>query len=638
MANTVSDEDLLNDLEKVATKLNESPTIDQYKTHGKYPPWKIRYQFGSWSKAKQEAGLDLNRTGSTHHTSKKALINDVQRVAENLGRSPTATQYNDEGKYSLGTLQRHFGSWNEAKKRAGIETYTEKGNPEYTNEELLNDLREFANERDGALTFQEYRKREGPDPSVLESRFGSWNKAKERVGLEPNPQHRSKSYDHKEELLDDLKRVATEIGESPSQRQYRAHGEFTPSTLQDSFNSWNNAKREAGLPVHQPDEFVPSEELIRDLQRTANLLGTTPSKKQYDEWGEYSHTLCQKRLDSWNLAVAAAGLNPNIEFNISEEELLDDIKEVASTVDVTPTVDDYREHGRYGLGPIYDNFDSWMTALNAAGYEWSKYDYSDEELLRSLRDISDGEYAPRRSVYEEDWAHSNIKRRFGSWWGGCVQAGLLPRSRRPLTPRAIHEYHRAAVSLEPHYRTYALLFQFTGMPARIVECFTADWVADRRKRNIIRVPSEITQTGEPWLFQYPDQWYNPYTGESEATELPETLNWFTNIYDEVPLNKQVFSQIIKRVSRQGDLEDFRQTIYHTNIGYVPDVNPVDLRMTQGVNLVEQEADEETIRRHLGTEESKWGGSVKDCYLWAYIHRDYEPQNYDPPDIVLGSVK
>lgn len=637
MVESVTDEELLKDLKRVAKELSESPTTDQYKTHGKYTPWKLRSRFGSWSDAKKEAGLGLNRSGSTYHTNKEDLIRDIQRVGKKIGGSPTGAQYKDEGEYSIGTLKRQFGSWNEAKEQAGFETFSQS-NIGYSDEELLDDLKKFANECDGSPTILQYREREGPDPDTIVDHFGSWNEAKERAGLKQNSRHESKSYDNKQELLDDLKNVAEVLDESPSMNQYRNHGEYSPTSFQNEFGSWNNAKEQAGLDIYPPDKLVPAEELIRDLQRTADRLGTSPSKTQYDEWGVYSHTICQNRFGSWNDALMTANIEVNVEIDIPEERIIEDIQNVASIVDETPTTDDYRNHGEHSLGPVFRHFGSWIDALTAAGYDWVPYEYSDEELLKSLRDISDNEYAPRRSKYGEEWTHGNIKRRFGSWWAGCVQAGLLPRNRRPLSPRAIHEYHQAAVSLEPHYGTYALLLQFTGMPSRIIENFSADWVADRERRNIIRVPYEETKAGKPWLFEYPDTWLNPYTGDREPTELPETLDWFTSNYERVPRNRTTFPQIVKRVASKGGLEDHRRMIYHTNIGYIPDVSPTDLRMTQGVNLVEQGVEKEKIRQRLGIEESKWGGKVEDCYLWAYIHRDIQPQNYDPPDVFLDPVE
>lgn len=637
MAESPSNKNLLDDLKRVANEYNDPLTAKQYRTHGRYPLSKLYDRFGSWNEAKEDAGLNLNKSDSTDRTSKNTLIRDIHRVADQFGESPTVTQYKKAGKYPMNALKKQFGSWNEAKDQAGLETYTEEGNRKYTNEELLKDIQKFADECDRSPTFQEYRDRKGPDPTTIEDRFGSWNKAKEKAGINTNSRFGSKSYESKQHILDDLNYVAEKIGESPSSIQYAECGEYDPSAVHNAFGSWNNAKEKADLEIYSPDRLVPADELIHDIQRCADRLGTTPSKNQYDKHGTYSHTICQHRFGSWNNALQAANIEPNLEMNIPKDTIVDDIRNMASIVEGTPTSVEYTKYGEYGLGPIYRHFGSWIDALTAAGYDWTPYKYSNEELLKSLRDVSENEYAPRRFEYQQEWTHGNIRKRFGSWWAGCVQAGLLPRRRRPLSPRAIHEYHKAAINLEPHYRTYALLFQFTGIPSRIMQHFSADWVADRENRNIIRVPFEVTKSGEPWLFQYPDQWYNPYTEEKEDTELPGTLNWFCNVYEEVQRCKTTFPQIIKRVANKGGLKNYRRTMHHTNIGNIPDVNPEDLRMTNGVNLVEEGVDKKTIRSRLGIDESNWGGEVNDCYLWSYIHRNIEPKGYEPPDVVLNPV-
>ena len=639
MGSKPSNTDLLNDLQEVADDLGETPTIDQYKTHGSYTPWQIRSQFGSWTDAKEEAGLPVNRSGSKHYANDEALIEDIQRVAEEVQESPTARQYQEKGEYSLKTIQRRFGGWNKAKQEADLETYSNTGRKKYTDEELLNDLQRVAEEIGKSPTFQQYRSEGAADPCALEDRFGSWNKAKKRANLKTHSQHGPTSYDDEQEVLDDLREVATRLDDSPSVSQYRTHGEYPVSACETAFGSFNNAKEQAGLDIYPPDEFVPAEELLADLQQTADLIGTSPSKKQYNEWGTYTAPLFQDRFGSWNDAIKAANLEPNIEIDIPEDRILDDIKAVASIVGDTPSVDDYREHGKHTLKPVYRHFGSWVDALTAAGHEWVPYEYSDLELLESLRDAAESKYSPRRSEYTDEWGHTgSLRQRFGSWWAACVMAGLLPRRRRPLSPAAIHEYHQAALDLEPHYRAYALLIQFTGLPTRLVAKFESEWDTDRQNRNIIRVPAEETKAGDPWLFQYPKTWLNPHTGEREPTGLPEALGWFTTHYDQAQRSRTTYPQIIKRVASQGNLEDHRRIIYHSNIGYVPDVSPEDLRITLGVNLVEQGVERDAIRRRLGLNESNWGGEVEDFCLWTYVHRDYEPQNYDPPDVVLDPIK
>lgn len=57
-----------------------------------------------------------------------------------------------------------------------------------------------------------------------------------------------------------------------------------------------------------------------------------------------------------------------------------------------------------------------------------------------------------------------------------------------------------------------------------------------------------------------------------------------------------------------------------------------------MNLAEQEVEKETIRRHLGIEESNWGGDIEDCISGHMCIENYGRQNYDPPDIALEPVE
>jgi len=69
-----------------------------------------------------------------------------------------------------------------------------------------------------------------------------------------------------DELLDDLKRVAKEIGAaSLSSREYNDNGgKFTAGTIGMRFGSWNNALTKAGLQLVNQRE-VPVEALFKNL-------------------------------------------------------------------------------------------------------------------------------------------------------------------------------------------------------------------------------------------------------------------------------------------------------------------------------------------------------------------------------------
>jgi len=55
-------------------------------------------------------------------------------------------------------------------------------------------------------------------------------------------------------------------------------------------------------------------------------------------------------------------------------------------------------------------------------------------------------------------------------------------------------------------------------------------------------------------------------------------------------------------------------------------------------LLEQSVSKEAIKRRLKIQESERGGDIKDCYLWKYVHREAEPNNYHTQDVVLNPIE
>lgn len=54
-------------------------------------------------------------------------------------------------------------------------------------------------------------------------------------------------------LLDELERLADELGETPSAPEMNEMGEFCVMTYANRFGSWNEALEEAGLPLNQEE-------------------------------------------------------------------------------------------------------------------------------------------------------------------------------------------------------------------------------------------------------------------------------------------------------------------------------------------------------------------------------------------------
>jgi transposase len=80
----------------------------------------VRKRFGSWSEAKEIAGIEPQGTGAPKYTQEK-LLDMLRNCAEKHGGDCSAKQFAaDEETCAPETLQRRFGSWNEAKRQAGL--------------------------------------------------------------------------------------------------------------------------------------------------------------------------------------------------------------------------------------------------------------------------------------------------------------------------------------------------------------------------------------------------------------------------------------------------------------------------------------------------------------------------------------
>jgi len=116
-------------------------------------------------------------------------------------------------------------------------------------------------------------------------------------------------------------------------------------------------------------EKIPVDEMVEELQRMADELGRPPKSTEMNTMGEYSAATYQNRFGSWNAALSKAGMVPHRRRNEPDERLLDDIRRVAGLINKPPTANDIREHADYSLSTFVRRFGSWNDALKHAGLE-----------------------------------------------------------------------------------------------------------------------------------------------------------------------------------------------------------------------------------------------------------------------------
>jgi HNH endonuclease len=138
------------------------------------------------------------------------LLEELRGCAKRLGRSPTMREFSvdPQARPHPQTLVTRFGSWNRAKRRAGLVARRFA-----TREELLRQLRELGAELGRTPTGADLARRRSsmPSKSLYWQTFGSFRAALRAAGFDvPRPQERA------ERALDDGARLARRLRRLPS--------------------------------------------------------------------------------------------------------------------------------------------------------------------------------------------------------------------------------------------------------------------------------------------------------------------------------------------------------------------------------------------------------------------------------------
>lgn len=213
----ISTDEILLDIKNVALFLGKNTiTIDEYNFNGKYHSTTIRKRVGSWKKALELAGLEVNN----HHfyIEDEEYIRDLQSVARKLEKTTiTTSEYSKHGFYDAQKLSKRFGGWNKALGSAGLQPtgYTIS----VSDQELLSDIEKTWIRLGRQPTTSDIKA--GLSAYGLTTyirHFGSWRKSLERfveyINLEdesteqPQPSHecilKNESIDYKHKTRRDI--------------------------------------------------------------------------------------------------------------------------------------------------------------------------------------------------------------------------------------------------------------------------------------------------------------------------------------------------------------------------------------------------------------------------------------------------
>lgn len=172
------------------------------------------------------------------------------------------------------------------------------------------------------------------------------------------------------ELLDDLRAFGEELGRPPTRKEMNESGPHSSTPYYTRFGGWNEALELAGFePNHRE---VSDEELLAELRRLEDELDHEPRIKDVREHGKFAPSTFTRRFGSWLEAREAAGQTGTAELldrRVSRDELITALQTVAMEVGRAPSQRDMTEHGEYSVRPFYREFGSWLDALEEAGME-----------------------------------------------------------------------------------------------------------------------------------------------------------------------------------------------------------------------------------------------------------------------------
>jgi hypothetical protein len=235
-------------------------------------------------------------------TTEKTLLNELNRLHDELGVPPRTVDMGKHGRFSPALYAERWGSWEGALKAAGIdgdpgrppkeavvEDITETERTEEDSEDNGGEEAEHSDENLRAIRRCNERVEGTPRPEDLRERghsvnevldeYGTWKDALEAAGLEteyidPSPDHGGRNTGRKEELFEELRRYAKLHGEKPSAEDLRtADWTASPEEYREVFGTVEEAVAEGFV---EDDGGEDEDELVGEIKRYYLRKGAAP--------------------------------------------------------------------------------------------------------------------------------------------------------------------------------------------------------------------------------------------------------------------------------------------------------------------------------------------------------------------------
>ena len=248
-------------------------------------------------------------------TSDESLLSEIRRVTALMpDQRLTTDAFDSKSRISASAVIRRFGSWSEAKRKAGLIDAL----PEYSNDSIVDDLRRVAKSfPKEPFTNKFYCMHGGRySPSIFKRRFGGWREAlvaagigNRYVGRPTTARMRSQPGRaiSNEDILTKIRSIAAQLGKPfLAGADIRAHSEINQRLLATRFGSVSKALRLAGIAQVPHGRRHTEEEVFENLLAVWTHYGRPPTHSEMDKPPSTvgSNTYI-KRYGGWRNALKA---------------------------------------------------------------------------------------------------------------------------------------------------------------------------------------------------------------------------------------------------------------------------------------------------------------------------------------------
>jgi formylmethanofuran dehydrogenase subunit E len=470
-----SKRELLEDLQKVAGEVGRPPTLEEYGTHGQFPKSRFYKVFESWTVAKKE--LDM-QTGicPNRRIDGGAILEDIQSVAEEMGRPPSSTEYNERAEYSLSSVYKRFDDWADALDAAGLEELNFKSVVQRIGEEeLLETLKHDIEEIGHVPTRDEYNEKGTYTDTTYQNYFEGWNSALKKAGFEVNKQLNTRA---------EVECAACgELMKKPKWKREKRERFFCSRECQFEKKAFEATCSHCGdrTKVTHNSKFIQQQSFCDYKCRYDYYSDNPPNSEPYscDNCGE------DFQLNRWRKEHQSehhfCTKDCSVEFHkVTKEQIASDYKQIYSKIGRHPGIEDITKYGKHGVDTYYRKFETLHDVASAAGVPKNQQiskevpcDNCDEQFSKPISRIGESHNFCSRDCYYE-WAREGNLREgqslrepeYGPNWGHQRQKAIERDNHVCQSCGVTSEEHKQRCGMDLHVHHITPWHEFTNHQER----------------------------------------------------------------------------------------------------------------------------------------------------------------------------